>query len=192
MEPINASSALRELFQTMAQRHLSEGQIPEVESILTVLTQVLTKTVPQETPFSAIRDILERTAQRDTGAPKVETEDPSAKIQKESLKSFMQRHAAQQDETSNLPPKKTPPTLNEVPPLVSEQSLQEDAIRGSFVLAGLGNSDAYGKFIAAIKLRGSSVNKMSIEGLSTVLDFLHPELTFMARTKLATILSVVL
>jgi hypothetical protein len=187
MEPINASSALRELFQTMAQRHLSEGQIPEVESILTVLTQVLTKTVPQETPFSAIRDILERTAQRDTGAPKVETEDPSAKIQKESLKSFMQRHAAQQDETS-----KTPPTLNEVPPLVSEQSLQEDAIRGSFVLAGLGNSDAYGKFIAAIKLRGSSVNKMSIEGLSTVLDFLHPELTFMARTKLATILSVVL
>jgi len=85
--------------------------------------------------------------------------------------------------------------LNEVdsnPPLVLEKPTQESLIRDSFVLAGLGNSDAYDKLIAAIKSRGSPLNKMNIEEWSTVIEFLHPELVCYQRAKLATILSVVL
>lgn len=146
MEPIDPAAAWKELIGTLTHNHVVERQSPSMDSILTVLAQVLTRTIPQEAPTPIVKEYKA---------------------------------------TCPTPIDLTPP------PLVSEKPTQENLIRDSFVLAGLGNSGAYDKLIAAIKSRGSPLNKMNIDEWTTVIHFLHPELTSFARTKLATILSVV-
>uniref|UniRef100_A0A6C0CG46 Uncharacterized protein n=1 Tax=viral metagenome TaxID=1070528 RepID=A0A6C0CG46_9ZZZZ len=79
-------------------------------------------------------------------------------------------------------------TCTSTPPVIT----QEDLIRDTFVLCGLGDSAAIGKLTAAIKLRGCPLYKMSADEFSVVIEFLHPEMTSIPRRKLATILSIVL
>lgn len=186
MEPNDASSTLRELFQHL----LVAQQSPQID---TILTQLLSQTEPSSDLQKLAQESLKVFMR---GFQEAATEDVPPKLAKESLKTFMRRHAARQDAKE----KSSSPKLNEVTkqscdsptPTVNEKSVQDDSIRRSFVLAGVGDGAACGKFIAAIELRGSPVGKMSIEELSIILNFLHPELTLMSRAKLATILSVVL
>lgn len=142
MEPIDSTTAWKELISIL----LTRQQSPVAESVVTVLAQVLSQTVP-------IVEVKQVPSPHETGPPPLISYEKDIK-----------------------------PT-------------QEDLIRGSFVLAGLDNSDACRKLIEAIKLRGSPLGhptRMDADDFSTVLEFLHPELTFAARAKVATILSVVL
>lgn len=72
---------------------------------------------------------------------------------------------------------------------------QEKLIADCFKLAGLSRPDAHEILLSALKLRGSPINvqkRLSAEDWNVLLDFLYPEITYVTRTKLSTILGAAL
>lgn len=74
------------------------------------------------------------------------------------------------------------------------QEKQAKLIRSSFILAGVEDEKIHDVFFAALKLRGGTFSNWTTtaENFAVLLEFLYPQLTYIVRMKLATILGAVL